>query len=118
MDSDDNDDRLSWQAVRGRGKKRTRPRKTKVPTMEKNMLQETNNHPTQITITNNSESLLHAKTEYNTKHEREDPARPPIFVSGITNMQQLTAKMEQVLNKLNYTFKIRTVTNKMEYTKQ
>jgi hypothetical protein len=39
MDGDDNDDRLSWQAFSARGKKRTRPRTTKVPTMKKNKLQ-------------------------------------------------------------------------------
>jgi hypothetical protein len=50
--SDDNDGQLSWQAVSGRGKKRTGPRTTKVLTMKKNMLQETHNHPPQITITN------------------------------------------------------------------
>jgi hypothetical protein len=40
------------------------------------------------------------------KHERKDPAPPPIFVSGITNMQQLTATIEQAVNGLNYTLKI------------
>jgi hypothetical protein len=50
--SDDNDDRLSWQAVSGRGKKRTGPRTTKVPTMEKNKPQETDKHPSKITVTN------------------------------------------------------------------
>jgi hypothetical protein len=39
-DSDDNDDRLSWQAVSGRGKKRTGPSTTKVPTMKKNKSEE------------------------------------------------------------------------------
>jgi hypothetical protein len=34
-----------------RGKKRTGPRTTKLPTMKKNKPQETDNHPTQITIT-------------------------------------------------------------------
>jgi hypothetical protein len=48
LDSDDNDARLSWKAVSARGKKRTRPRTTKVPTMKKNKLQETNDHPRQI----------------------------------------------------------------------
>jgi hypothetical protein len=57
MDSDDNAGRLSWQAVRARGEKRTRPRTTKVPTMKKNKLQETINHPPQITITNKFEAL-------------------------------------------------------------
>jgi hypothetical protein len=45
-DSDDNDDRLSWQEVSGRGKKRTGPRTTEVPIIKKNKLQETNSHPT------------------------------------------------------------------------
>jgi hypothetical protein len=44
IDSDDNDDRLSWQAVNARGNKRTCPRTTKVPTMKKNKLQETITH--------------------------------------------------------------------------
>jgi hypothetical protein len=103
MDSDDKDDRLSWRAVRARGKKRTRPRTTKVPTMKNNKLQGTNNHPPQITITNKFEALRHAETEGDTKHERKDPAPPPIFVPGITNMQRLTAIIEQVVNRLNYT---------------
>jgi hypothetical protein len=38
-DSGDNDDRLSWQAVSAKGKKRTGPRTTKVPTMKKNKLE-------------------------------------------------------------------------------
>jgi hypothetical protein len=62
MGSDYNDDRLSWQAVSARVKKRTRPRTTKVPTMKKNKLLETNNHPPQITITNNFEALRQAET--------------------------------------------------------
>jgi hypothetical protein len=96
-DSDGNDDRLSWQAVSVRGKKRAWPRTTKVPTMKKNKLQGRNNHPPQITITNKFEALRHADTEGNIKHERKDPALPsPIFVPGITNMQQLTATIEQV----------------------
>jgi hypothetical protein len=78
MDSDDNDDRLFWQAVRGRGKKRTGPRTTKVPTVEKNKPQETNNHSSQITITNTFEALRHAQTDGNTEHERKDPAPPPM----------------------------------------
>jgi hypothetical protein len=91
MDSDDNNDRLSWQAVSARGKKRTRPRTTKVPTMKKNKLQETNDHPPQITINNKFEALQHAETEGDTKHESKAPAPPPIFVPEITNMQRLTA---------------------------
>jgi hypothetical protein len=35
-DSDDNVDRLAWQAVSGRGKKRTSPRTIKVPTIKNN----------------------------------------------------------------------------------
>jgi hypothetical protein len=105
MDSDDNDDRLSWQAVSARVKKRPRPRATKVPTMKKNKLQETNDHPTQITITNMFETLRYAETEGDTIHESKDPAPPPIFVPGITNMQRLTATIEQVINRLNYTLK-------------
>jgi hypothetical protein len=62
--------------------------------MKKNMLQETNNHPHQITITNKSEALRHAETEGDTKHEIKDTAPPPIFVPGITNMQRLTATIE------------------------
>jgi hypothetical protein len=123
MDSDDNDDWLSWQAVSARGKKRTSPRTTKVPTMKKNRLQETNNHPPQITITNKFEALRHAETEGNIKHERKDTAPPPIFVPGITNIQRLTATIEQVVNRLNYTLKIinsdtiKIMTNKLEYHK-
>jgi hypothetical protein len=82
-DRDENDDRLSWQAISGRGKKRTGPRITKLPTMKKNKQQEPNNHPTQIT-------LRHAETKGNTTHDRKDPAPPSIFVPEITNMQRLT----------------------------
>jgi hypothetical protein len=71
--------------------------------MKKNKLQETNNHPPQITITNNFEALRHAEIEGDTKPERKDPAPPPIFVPGITNLQRLTATIEQVVNRLNYT---------------
>jgi hypothetical protein len=123
MDSDDNDDRPSWQAVSARGKKRTCPRIIKVPTMEKNKLKETNDHPPQITITNKFEVLRHAETEGDTKHERKDPAPPPIFVPGITNMQRLRATIEQVVNRLNYNLKIinndtiKIITNKLEYHK-
>jgi hypothetical protein len=94
-----------------------------VPTMKKNKLQETNNNPPQITITNKFEALRHAETEGDTKHERKDPAPPPIFVPGITNMQRLTVTIEQVVNRLNYTLKIiknntiKIITNKLEYHK-
>jgi hypothetical protein len=57
MDSDDNDYRLSWQAVSARGNKSTSPRTKKVPTMKKNKVRETNNYSTQITITNKFEAL-------------------------------------------------------------
>jgi hypothetical protein len=50
VDNDDNDDQLSWQAIRRMGKE-------KMPTLKKNTLQETNNHPPQITITNKFEAL-------------------------------------------------------------
>jgi hypothetical protein len=43
-DRDENDDRLSWQAVSGRGKKGTCPRTTKMPKMKNNKLQETTTH--------------------------------------------------------------------------
>jgi hypothetical protein len=56
-DSDDNDDRPSWQAISRRRRKRIGPRTTKVPTMQKNKLQQTKNHPPQITITNRFEAL-------------------------------------------------------------
>jgi hypothetical protein len=101
--SDDNDDRLSWQEVSERGKKRTSSRTTKVPTMKKNKPQDTNNHQTQLTTANKFEPLRPAETESNTRHEKQDPAPPPIFVPRITNTQQLTAKIEQVVNRLNYT---------------
>jgi hypothetical protein len=58
--------------------------------MKKNKLQETNNHPPQITITNKFEALRHTETEGNTKHERKDQATPPIFIPGIINMEPLT----------------------------
>jgi hypothetical protein len=83
--SDDNDDRLSWKAVSARGKKGIRPRTTKVTTIKKNKVQETNDHRTQITITKKFEALRHAETEGDTKHERKDPAPIPIFFPGITN---------------------------------
>jgi hypothetical protein len=63
------------------------------------------NRPTQIKITNKSEALQQAETEGNTKHERQDPAPPPIYVPGITNMQRLTATMEQVVNRWKYIWK-------------
>jgi hypothetical protein len=89
-----------------------------VPTTKNNKPQETNGHPTQITTTNKSEALRHAETEGNTKHERKDPAPPPIFVPGITNMQRLKDIIEQVVNRLNYTLKIindtiKIITNKL-----
>jgi hypothetical protein len=79
---DENYDRPFWQAVSGKGKKRTGPRTTKVPTTKKNKLQGTNNHPTQLTITNEFEALRYADTEGDTKHERKDPAPPPICLKN------------------------------------
>jgi hypothetical protein len=98
------------------------PTASKVPTMKTSKLQEINNYPTQITITNKSEALRHAKTEGNTKHERKDPAPPPIFAPGITNMQRLTATIEQVVNRLIDTSKTindatKIITNTLEYHK-
>jgi hypothetical protein len=68
--------------------------------MKKNKLQETNDHPPQITITNKFEVQRQAVNEGDTKHERNDPAPPPIFVPENTNMQRLKATIEQVLNRL------------------
>jgi hypothetical protein len=119
-DSDDNGDRLSRQAVSGR----TGPRTTKVKIMKKNKLQETNNHPSGIPITNKFEALRHAEVEGNAKHGRKHPTPSPIFVPGITNLQRLTATIEQAVNGLNYTLKtinsdtIKIKTNKLEYHKQ
>jgi hypothetical protein len=76
-----------------------------------------------IAITNKFEALQHAETEGNTKYERKDSAPPQIFVGGITNMQRLTATIEQVDNRFNYTLKIikkdtiEIITNKLEYHK-
>jgi hypothetical protein len=80
-----------------------------MPTMKKSKLQETNNRPSQITITNKFEALRHTETEGNTKHERKDPAPPPVFVAGITNVQRVTATLttEQVVNRVNYTLKMK-----------
>jgi hypothetical protein len=47
------------------------------------------------------EALRHADIEDNTKHERNDPAPPPIFVPD--HKHAATATIEQVLNRLNYT---------------
>jgi hypothetical protein len=54
-----------------------------------------------------------------TKHERKDPAPLPMFVPEITNMQRLTATIEQVVKRLNYALKIinndtiKVITNKL-----
>jgi hypothetical protein len=45
--SEDNDDRLSWQEVKGRGKKRTSSKTKRAPTLENSKSQETSNNPTQ-----------------------------------------------------------------------
>jgi hypothetical protein len=66
--------------------------------MKENKLQETNNYPPRITITNKFEALRQAETEGNTEHERMDPAPPPIFSPGIKNMLRLTATIEQSVN--------------------
>jgi hypothetical protein len=105
-DSDNNDDRLSWQAVSGRGKKRPRPKTTEVPTIKKKTPQGTNNGSTQIITTNKCETLRHAETEGNSRHERKEPAPPPILVPRITHMQRLIATVEQVISRSNYTLKI------------
>jgi hypothetical protein len=73
-DNHDNDDGLSWLAVSGRGK-RKRHRSTKVTTVMKNHLQETNKPPIHIAITTKSDALRHSETESNAKHERKDPAK-------------------------------------------
>jgi hypothetical protein len=88
--------------------------------MKKNKPQIANYHPSQITITNKFEGLRQTETEGNTKHERKDPAPPPMFVPGIINKQRLTAATEQVVNRLNYTLKlinsgkIKVTANKLE----
>jgi hypothetical protein len=74
--------------------------------MKKNKPQETHNQQRHIMISNKVKALRLAETEGNNKHETKDPAPPPIFVQGITDMQQLTARIEQVVNRLIYTLKI------------
>jgi hypothetical protein len=101
--SDDNVDWLSWQ--------------------EKNEPQDSKNHPTQLTTTKKFELLRHAEIQGNTRHKRQDPALPPIFIPGITDMLRLTVTIEQVVNRLNYTLKvinsdtIKMMTNKLDYYK-
>jgi hypothetical protein len=73
--------------------------------MKKRKLQDTKNHLTHLTTTNKCEHQRHAETEGYTWHERKDPAPPPIFFLGIRNMQWLTATIEQLVNRLNYTLK-------------
>jgi hypothetical protein len=93
-------------ARRGRGKKRTSTKTTRAPTPKKIKPQETSNK-TKIITTNGFESLQHVEMKGNTRLERKDPAPPPpIFVPTIINMQRLTAAIEQVVNRLNYTLKI------------
>jgi hypothetical protein len=93
-DSDDNGDRLSWQAVSRSGKRSAGPRATKVPTMKENKLKQTNIHPTQITITNRFEAVRQAETEGNTKHDasHSDPikvmAKKPDYHKIITDILQ------------------------------
>jgi hypothetical protein len=79
-DSNDNDDRLSWQAVSGRGKKRKCPRTTKVLTMKKNKQQET--------ITNKFEALLQV----------EEPGKPleePAHIDRSAYSQNLRKRYAQ-----------------------
>jgi hypothetical protein len=106
IDSDDSYDRLPWHEVSGRGKERTRPRTTKLPTIRKNKTQETNNHSTQLTITNRFKVLRDAETEGSSKQKRPfflvyycPPAPTPIFIPEATNMQRLTATIEQAVNR-------------------
>jgi hypothetical protein len=69
--------------------------------MEKNKLQDTNNHPVQLTTTNKIEPLRHTETEGNNRRERQDSASPLIFVPGIRNRKGLTALIEQIVNSFN-----------------
>jgi hypothetical protein len=98
-DSDGNDDRISWKEVSRRGMKKKNTR-TKNCQHKENKLQETNNHPTQLTIANKPESLRHAETVGNIK-QRKDTAQSPKFVPEIKNMQRLTATIELVVNRSN-----------------
>jgi hypothetical protein len=84
---------------------KNKPQNHKSANDEKNKPQDTSNHPIQLTTTLKCELLRHAETGGNTRHESQDPVPPPIFVSGITNMQRLSATIEQVINRLNYTLK-------------
>jgi precorrin-2 methylase len=67
--------------------------------------------------------MRHIETDGDTKHERKTPAPPLLFVPGITNMQQLAATIEEVVNRLNYTLQIinndtiKIKTNRLEYLK-
>jgi hypothetical protein len=81
----------------GRGKKRASPKPRSVSTLKKNKPQGTHNSSTHIITTNDFEPQRLADTEGSTKRERNQPAPSPIFVPGITNMQQLTATVEQVV---------------------
>lgn len=99
-DSDNNDDRPSWQEVSGRGENRTGPRTTEMRTTERDKLQGADNHPAQVTVTNKCELLRRAETESNNKHERKEPAPTSTYVAGITGLKRLTATCEQVLDRL------------------
>jgi hypothetical protein len=64
---------------------------------------------------------LHAESDGNTKEETKDPAPPHIFLPANTNMQRLTAAIEQVVNRFNYTViiiilnnTIKKITNKSQ----
>jgi hypothetical protein len=74
--------------------------------LKKNEPQGTDNSSTQKTSANNYEPLHQAETEGETEHEGKDPAPPPIFIPGITYVQRITATIEQVINRSDYTLKI------------
>jgi hypothetical protein len=59
------------------------PQNDKSANNKKNKLQVTNNHPTQITITNKFEALRQAETEGDTKHERKAPPPPILVAAGL-----------------------------------
>lgn len=50
--------------------------------------------------------MRHAEIEGMSGHERKDAALSPVFVPRITNIQRLTATIEQVVHSLDYTLKI------------
>jgi hypothetical protein len=68
-DSHESDDRLSWQEVSGRGKKRASPQTTGVSIFKKKTPQGTNNSSSQIITTNKFEPLRHTEKERNSGYE-------------------------------------------------